>query len=183
MDDDRTDKLNMTKKKILSFFGPRKMREETVVNIRTIADIPPIIDVRQKLGNGNYIGAINSAMEYIENDISKFFNVQFNKKYTTLFNLYKQMVVFEKDISPDIIIDKESFVIETSQIPIPKETKEENLLSAIRKFGIFIYDVYNPMRYARKMELSIDDVVKRMVDIYSYMDLKELYFPDSRTRR
>ncbi len=183
MDDDRKEKMNVTKKKILSFLGPRRFREETVVNIRTITEIPPIIDVRQKFGNGNYIGAINSAMEYIENDISRFFNVQFNKKYTTLYNLYKQLAGFEKDISLDIIIDKESFVIETSQIDIPKETKQENLLSSLRKFGIFIYDVYNPMRYARKMELSIDDIVKRMVDIYSYMDLKEIYFPDSRTRR
>lgn len=170
------------KKKLLEFVKKRS-KEEVVVNIKTITDIPPVQEARKKFGNGNNIGAVNGALNDISSDISRYFNFQFNPKYSMLYNIYKKMVDFEKDISPDIIVDRESFIIESAQIPIPDDGKEANLLSAIRKFGVFIFDVYNPIRYARKLEMSPDDVIKRMVEIYSYMDLKELFYPDSRMRR
>ena len=55
------------KKKLLDFVKKRS-KEEVVVNIKTITDIPPVQEARKKFGNGNNIGAVNGAL----NDISSF---------------------------------------------------------------------------------------------------------------
>jgi hypothetical protein len=176
---------DQAKPKRWSLFGRKKNQTQTekVVEVKTIADIPPIKAVRRYTSENDLVRAAVQGKEFAENDIKRSFSVNFNPNFTTLYNIFKVFKERDGDITDDILVDREIFILQTAGIKPGNNQNDENFLGALRKLAMFIFDVYDRVRFAKDVNLTGDEIVKKLTDIYNYLDVKELYYPDSRNKR
>lgn len=168
-----------------SLFGKRKnnVQTEKVVEVKTIADIPPIKAVRRYASDNELVKAAVQGREFAENDIKRSFNINFNPYNSTLYNIYKMFRERDNEITEDIIVDRETFILQTAAIKPGNTQNDENMLGALRKLAMYIFDIYERARFAKDINLTGEEIVKKLTDIYNYLDVKELYYPESRNKR
>ncbi|MGP6206724.1 hypothetical protein ACNF42_01625 [Cuniculiplasma sp. SKW3] len=188
MDENELMKLlaeDQAKPKKWSLFGRKKSEPQAqkVVEVKTIADIPPIKTVRRYTSENDMVRAAIEGKSFAENDIKRSFSVNFNPNYTTLYNIYRVFKERDSEITNDILVDRETFILQTATIKPGNTQNDENLLGALRKLAMYIFDVYDRARFAKDVNLTGDEIVKKLTDIYNYLDVKELYYPDSRNKR
>ncbi len=161
----------------------RSTQTERVVEIKTIADIPPIRTVRTLASDNDLLKAAIQGREFAEKDIARSFGINFSPNVSTIYNIYTIFKGKDREISEDILVDREAFILQSSVIKSSNNQKDENMMGALRKLGLYIFDIYEKARFARVADFTPDELVKHLTDIYNYLDVKALYYPDERVKR
>ncbi len=165
------------KKGLFSKRKEKKTRDEikTVVHVKTIGDIPPIVEARKDIGENNVRRAVIRGYLATKDDYIKFFGV---KSQT---NEGERAFIIRTLDSVGIKIPEEGYVDGKLIKGIIETVNLENQLpkaSALIKLASFMVNYYEVARYSDQNITDGENVLKMITEIYNYMDITKLYFPD-----
>ncbi len=172
--------LNGKKKKPkkFGFFSrkPAKVREETKVRVKTIMDIPPLVNARRNVGNNDLVKAAIQGKNEAQKDIERYYEINLDSNLPVMASIAKLMRSNNFELSYQAIVDKNTFELETSKI-FGTDEKDMKLMT-LKKFSMYIFDIYLPAMYSQSEDVDGASLVSLLTDIYNYMDLKKLYYID-----
>ncbi|MCL5782762.1 MAG: hypothetical protein M1476_02490 [Candidatus Thermoplasmatota archaeon] len=166
---------------------PRKgkfIREnvETVVEVKTVGDIPPALEARKLIGENNLAKAAAVTFKAARDDYVRFFSSRASVTQGNRHFFMSELASF-KVIVPDIgYVDGTTIVESLDEINVEGE-EQKNRVGALRKLMIFYLNYYEKARFAIQTGYSGEELIDRFSEIYNYMDIMKLYFSDSSERR
>ena len=162
------------------FFNRKKkvVREETQIRVKTILDIPPLVNARRNVGNKEILKAAIEAKRDVQMDIERYFNINLGGNLPNMERIYKVLKESNKDLTEEIIVDPVSLALGTSLIGTKSTGDTQMREMALKKYASFLMDIYLPAAYSQDNEIDGDRIISEVTDIYNYMDIKKLYFVD-----
>jgi hypothetical protein len=161
-----------------SWWGKKKNTGEsqtrTVVEIKTLGDIPPIVEVRKLIGNGDKNEGTVRGFNLAKADIARSFNTaqkpgESNRKF--LVRILREA---------GIEIPDEAYVDNTALKNAMKNSlsvSESNKIDALKKLAFFYIDYYEKAKFSNEVYSTDDDIIDRLMDLYNYLDVAKLYYP------
>lgn len=157
----------------------RKARQEsrTVIKVKTVGDIPPVMSARRQLGNGEVSRAVVEGYNSAKNDYIRQFNVEVDKSMTNRqflireFNAVGIEIPEEGNLDNGVIVDlmeRNVFISET----------DKNRINALRKLASFYIDFYEKVRFSGDPHTDPSMVMEKLEDVYNYLDIMELYYAE-----
>ncbi len=166
------------KPKKRGFFSRRtpQVKEETKIRVKTIMDIPPLVNARRNVGNNEIIkGAIQGKKE-AQKDIERYYNISLDSNLPVLVSIKNAMSNKDFQLRSETVVDHEMFELDTAKLP---NTEEQDMkLMTLKKFSVYVFEVYLPAMYAQTEQIEGSKLVSLLTDVYNYMDLKKLYYLD-----
>ena len=164
----------------LGFFKRKKkvVREETQIRVKTILDIPPLVNARRNVGNKEILKAAMEGKRDVQKDIERYFNINLGGNLPNMERIYKILKDSNKDLSEEITVDPLSLALGTSMIGTKTTGETQMKEMALKKYASFLMDTYFPAVYSQDNEIDGERIVSQLTDIYNYMDIKRLYFVD-----
>ena len=146
----------------------------TVVEIKTLGDIPPIVEVRKLIGNGDKNEGTVRGFNLAKADIARSFNTvqkpgESNRKF--LVRILREA---------GIEIPDEAYVDNTALKNAMKNSlsvSESNKIDALKKLAFFYVDYYEKAKFSNEVYSTDDDIIDRLMDLYNYLDVAKLYYP------
>ena len=174
-------------KKVKKVKKPRRVKEpvesvRTVVEVKTVGDIPPIIEARKSLGNGDIRKAANEGYKTVKKDYLRFFNETTNPSDSNRYFLINSMKKLGINVHESAYVDNTAILRALESEPeIPEGS--DNKFNALRKLAYFYLNYYEKARFSEDMGVDGEEIVEKLSDIYDYMDIMKLYFPDVQIRK
>ena len=164
----------------LGFFKRKKkvVREETQIRVKTILDIPPLVNARRNVGNKEILKAAMEGKRDVQKDIERYFNINLGGNLPNMERIYKILKDSNKDLSEEITVDPLSLALGTSMIGTKTTGETQMKEMALKKYASFLMEIYFPAVYSQDNEIDGERIVSQLTDIYNYMDIKRLYFVD-----
>ena len=168
------------KRKRKGFFSRRKkaVREETQIRVKTILDIPPLVNARRNIGNRDVLKAAIDAKRDVQKDIERYFSINLGGNLPNMGRLYKALKETNKDLTEEITVDPVSLELGTALIGTKSNGDTQMKEMALKKYAAFVMGIYLPAVYSQEEEIEGDKIISMLTDIYDYMDIKKLYFVD-----
>ncbi|MHB8361341.1 MAG: hypothetical protein ACYDAO_04740 [Thermoplasmataceae archaeon] len=170
--------LHPQKKKKRSWWssGNKKRLGETktVVEIKTLGDIPPIVEVRKLIGNGERNEGTVKGFNFAKQDIAKSFGT--NQKPGESNRKFLIRILREAGIE----IPDEAYVDNTAlknAMKHPFLGGETNKIDALKKLAYFYMDYYEKAKFSNEVYSTGDDIIDKLMDLYNYLDVAKLYYP------
>jgi hypothetical protein len=162
------------------FFNRKKkvVREETQIRVKTILDIPPLVNARRNVGNKEILKAAMEGKRDVQKDIERYFNINLGGNLPNMERIYKILKESNKDLSEEIAVDPVSLALGTSLIGTKTTGDTQMKEMALKKYASFLMEIYFPAVYSQDNEIDGERIVSQLTDIYNYMDIKRLYFVD-----
>ncbi|MHB1492602.1 MAG: hypothetical protein ACYCR7_02330 [Thermoplasmataceae archaeon] len=169
--------LTPQKKKRSWWAGGRHTRASetrTVVEIKTLGDIPPIVEVRKIIGNGDRNEGTIKGFNLAKNDISRSFGIaqktgESNRKF--LIRILRELGM---DIPEEANVDNTAL---KNAMRNSHTGSESNKTDAIKKLAFFYMDYYERAKFSDEVYSTGDDILDRLMDLYNYLDVAKLYYP------
>lgn len=166
-------------------------KTKTVLEIKTVDDIPVIKEMRKKIGNGERKEAIIYGYTNLKNDYTRFYGCQ---KYPS-----NRDFILSEISHFDIIPDKTEFL--TDNITIKKliensiynkkeadtthgdagktgSMEKTTRFFAIKKIALFYFNYYEIARFGDYNWEALDEkeIIDPVKDAYNYMDIMKLFY-------
>lgn len=159
----------------------KKVRQEsrTVIKIKTVGDIPPVVSARRHLGNGETSRAIVEAYNSAKNDYIREFNVEVDRSLTNRqflireFNKVGIKIPEEGNLDNGLIVDLMGRNVFTSEY-------SKNRTDALRKLTTFYIDYYERVRFSGPVSDDPATIMEKLEDVYNYLDIMSLYYAELR---
>ncbi len=154
-----------------------KQDSKTVIKIKTVGDIPPVVSARRHLGNGEISRAIIEGYNSAKNDYIREFNVEVDRSLTNRqflireFNRVGIKIPSEGNLDNGIIVDLMGRNVVTSET-------YKNRTNALRKLTTFYIDYYERVRFSGPVNDDPATVMDKLEDIYNYLDIMSLYYAE-----
>lgn len=155
---------------------------ETVVEVKTVGDIPPIVEARKSLGNGDIRGAIINGYKSVKADYIRFFNERGDLNESNRSFIIRSLKQFGLNIPEQGYLDNSAIIDGMNSFKEFSEEKEAKY-NALKKISQFYLNLYEKARFSRDLKFEDEEIVEKMIDVYNYMDIMRLYFPDINIRR
>ncbi|MCL4323070.1 MAG: hypothetical protein M1498_01275 [Candidatus Thermoplasmatota archaeon] len=168
------------KRKRKGFFSRRKkaVREETQIRVKTILDIPPLVNARRNIGNRDVLKAATDAKRDVQKDIERYFSINLGGNLPNMSRLYKALKETNKDLTEEITVDTVSLELGTALTGTKSSGDNQMKEMALKKYAAFVMGIYLPAVYSQDEEIEGEKIISMVTDIYDYMDIKKLYFVD-----
>lgn len=165
------------------FFAKLKKRKKekrgsrTVIKVKTVGDIPPVMSARRQLGNGEVSRAIIEGYNSAKNDYIRQFNVEVDRSLTNRqflireFNSLGITMPEEGNLDNGVIVDlmeRNVFISDT----------DKNRINALRKLTSFYIDFYERVRFSGNAKYDPAGVMEKLEEVYNYLDIMELYYAE-----
>ena len=169
-----------SKRKRKGFFSRRKkaVREETQIRVKTILDIPPLVNARRNIGNRDVLKAATDAKRDVQKDIERYFSINLGGNLPNMSRLYKALKETNKDLTEEITVDTVSLELGTALTGTKSSGDNQMKEMALKKYAAFVMGIYLPAVYSQDEEIEGEKIISMVTDIYDYMDIKKLYFVD-----
>lgn len=160
-------------------FGKRKptFSVNTEIRIRTVGDIPPMIEAKRLIGNGDANAAIVFIFNTAKKDYARFFGVRIDQNEPNRQFLIKSFTSFGIRIPEEGNLDN-TVIQESVNNPPAINDKQINQFSALRKLTTFYIELYEGARFSSGFKGDPELIVERISDVYNYMDIPKLYFSE-----
>ncbi|MCL4306760.1 MAG: hypothetical protein M1592_00690 [Candidatus Thermoplasmatota archaeon] len=169
------------KKQKSRFKGPTMENVETVVEVKTVGDIPPALEARKLIGENDLIGAAKVTFQAAKKDYSRYFGAKLSDSEGSRHFFINELSSMKIKVPENGYVD--SFTImEAFDDVVTTEDDSKNRAQALRKLLTFYLNFYEPARFAQEVSFDGDDLMNRFSEIYNYMDIMKLYFSDSDLR-
>lgn len=168
------------KRKRKGFFSRRKkaVREETQIRVKTILDIPPLVNARRNIGNRDVLKAATDAKRDVQKDIERYFSINLGGNLPNMRRLYNALKETNKDLTEEITVDPVSLELGTALAGTKSSGDNQMKEMALKKYAAFVMGIYLPAVYSQDEEIEGEKIISMVTDIYDYMDIKKLYFVD-----
>lgn len=146
----------------------------TVVEIKTLGDIPPIVEVRKLIGNGDKNEGTVRGFNLAKADIARSFNVvqkpgESNRKF--LVRILREAGI---EIPDEAYVDNTAL---KNALKNSLSSSESNKIDALKKLTFFYTDYYEKAKFSNEVYSTDDDIIDRLMDLYNYLDVAKLYYP------
>lgn len=148
---------------------------ETVVEVKTVGDIPPVLQARKQIGENDLNNAALTLFNAARSDYSKYFlNTKSNGEGNRHF--------FISELSTlDVMVPEAGYVDNTTILDAmdtvdADDEKMGNRINALKKLTAFYLNYYEKARFATNIQFDGEELVARFSEIYNYMDIMQLYF-------
>ena len=162
--------------------GAVESHVERIVEVKTIGDITPIVETRKLIGNEEYRDAVILAYNSVKNDYIRYFSEAPVTNESNRYFFIRSLKKFGIDIPETGYVDNHAIVEAMASAPEPEE-KLADKLSALKKLTLFYLDLYEKARFSKDYVVDEGTIVDRLTDIYNYMDIAKLYFPNVEIRK
>lgn len=174
-----------TGKKKTSFFArffsgteaKRESRPKTIIKIKTVGDIPPIVETRKLLGEGRVREAIMNAYQFAKQDYVRFYNIHLSKSETNRQFIMRSLKELGVNIPENGFVDSHAISDGMNAFVPIKETSLDRF-NALRKLTGFYLDYYEKTRFGETWNPDPDTVIEKLEDIYNYLDIMKLYYAE-----
>ncbi len=155
---------------------------KTVIEIKTVGDIPPIVEARQRISDGELNEAAIEGFRALKKDFIRYFRVEPHSSASNRdFILYTLDAMGHKP-AENASVDNNS-LLDSFNGGQGIESDAKPKYSALKKLTTFYIDYYEKARFSHDLHGDGEDIVDRMADVYNYMDIMYLYFPETSTRK
>ena len=155
---------------------------ERIVEVKTIGDITPIVETRKLIGNEEYREAVILAYNSVKNDYIRYFSEAPVTNESNRYFFIRSLKKFGIEIPETGYVDNHAIVEAMASAPEPEE-KLGDKLSALKKLTLFYLDLYEKARFSKDYVVDESTIVDKLTDIYNYMDIAKLYFPNVEIRK
>lgn len=155
---------------------------ERIVEVKTIGDIEPIVETRKLIGNEEYREAVILAYNSVKKDYVRYFSESAVSNESNRYFFIRSLKQFGIVIPETGYVDNHAIVEAMAAAPEPEE-KLADKLSALKKLTLFYLDMYERARFSKDYMVDESTIMDRLTDIYNYMDIAKLYFPNVEIRK
>ncbi len=155
---------------------------ERIVEVKTIGDIEPIVETRKLIGNEEYREAVILAYNSVKKDYIRYFSESSVPNESNRYFFIRSLKQFGIEIPETGYVDNHAIVEAMAAAPDPDE-KLADRLSALKKLTLFYLDLYEKARFSKDFVVDESTIVDKLTDIYNYMDIAKLYFPNVEIRK
>lgn len=155
---------------------------KTVIEIKTVGDIPPIIEARQAISEGELSQAAINGFRKMKKDYSRYFRLDHVQGSSNRDFLIRTMESMGMQVDERAHVDNLAFAdaFETEE-EVEEQVKPK--FNALKKLTSFYLDYYEKARFSQDLHGDGEDIVDRMIEVYNYMDIMYLYFPEANMSR
>ncbi len=155
---------------------------KTVIEIKTVGDIPPIVEARQAISEGELNSAAINGFRAMKRDYIKYFRVDPVSGGSNRDFIIKTLASMGIGVSENAYVDNLA-ILEALDNDEDAEENSKAKFNALRKLARFYLDYYEKARFSHDLHGDGEDIVDRMVEVYNYMDIMYLYFPEANMKR
>ncbi len=163
------------------FKGPTIENVETVVEVKTVGDIPPALEAKRLIGENDIVGAAKVAFQAAKKDYTRYFGARMSDSDGNRHFFIDELKSMKINVQENGYVDSFT-ILEAFDDVVATEEDSKNRAQALRKLLTFYLNFYEPARFAEEVSFDGDDLINRFSEIYNYMDIMKLYFSESGTR-
>ena len=167
-----------------SIFGMGKKNApagaRTVVNVKNIGDIPPVIEAKRLVGDGKIKAAVIVLYNAAKRDYIRFYGLNSPEGETNRQFIIRSFKSFGVEISEAGYTDNYAILEKVNDPPVINDYKI-NQFNTLRKLTFFYLDFYEKTRFSEDFVADAEVMMERLSDIYNYMDIVRLYFSGAGT--
>lgn len=150
---------------------------ETVVEVKTVGDIPPVLEARKMIGEGDIDLAAKILFKAARDDYTRYFSTSGSSNGNRHFFI-SEISSLKVALPEMAYVDNTTIKESLNRIEInPSDQRMENRVNALKKLASFYLDFYEKARFSKNYDFDGDGLVGRFSEIYNYMDIMALYFP------
>lgn len=157
------------------FRGPTAENVETVVEVKTVGDIPPALEARKKIGENDLIGAAKITFQTAKNDYARYFGAKISDSSGNRHFFISELASLNIKVPEYGYVDSFTILEAFDDAQVTDENVK-NRLMALRKLLSFYLNFYEKARFASEINYDGEDLMNRFSEIYNYMDIMRLYF-------
>ncbi len=148
---------------------------ETVVEVKTVGDIPPVLEARKLIGENDLNKAAQTLFKAARDDYSKYFRTGNNNGDGNRHFFINELASFKVKVQEIGYVDSSTILEAINQV----NAEDENLanrINALKKLTSFYLNYYEKARFSSDYQFDGEELVSRFSEIYNYMDIMQLYF-------
>lgn len=151
---------------------------KTVIEIKTVGDIPPIIEARQAISEGELNQAATEGFRKMKADYSRYFRVDPVRGSSNRDFIIRTLQSMDIGVDESAHVDNLA-MLEAFDVDEDLGESQRPKFNALRKLTTFYLDYYEQARFSQDLHGDGEDIVDRMIEVYNYMDIMYLYFPEA----
>ncbi len=155
---------------------------KTVIEIKTVGDIPPIVEARQKISDGELNEAAIDGYRALKRDYIRYFRVDPQANASNRDFIIRTLKDLGYEAGENASVDNTA-ILDLFNGGKDVDSAIKSKYSALKKLATFYLDYYEKARFSENLHGDGEDIVDRMIDVYNYMDIMYLYFPETSTRK
>lgn len=148
---------------------------ETVVEVKTVGDIPPVLEARKKIGENDLNSAAQTLFKAARTDYAKYFAVGNASNDGNRHFFINELSSLDVKVPEIGYVDNNTILNAMGEIDSDDE-KASNRINALRKLAYFYLNYYEKARFGSEFEFDGEELVSKFSEIYNYMDIMQLYF-------
>ncbi|MCL5437954.1 MAG: hypothetical protein M1148_02000 [Candidatus Thermoplasmatota archaeon] len=167
--------------RLFGFGGAKRknLRVETQYQIKSVADIPPLIEAKKLIGDNKAKEAIIKLFNAAKADYCKYYSVKEDRNEPNRQFLLRSFLQFGIKIPEEGNLDN---IVIQDYINDPPVINDNmiNQFSALRKLTNFYLEFYESAKFSDGFKGDTELIIEKISDIYNYMDIPTLYFSGER---
>lgn len=148
---------------------------ETVVEVKTVGDIPPVLEAKKFLGENDLGSAAKVLFKASRDDYVKFFSVANASSDGNRHFLISELSSFKIKVPEMGYVDNTTIMSSFDKLEANGDDMS-NRINALKKLASFYLDYYEKARYSIDNQFDGEDMISNFSEIYNYMDIMRLYF-------
>ncbi len=166
------------KKQKSRFKGPTMENVETVVEVKTVGDIPPALEARRLIGENDLQGAARLTFQAAKKDYARFFGAKVSETEGNRQFFVNELASLNIKVPEYSLVDSFS-LLEAFESAAASQESTKNRIMALKKILTFYLNFYEKARFGPEVNFDGEDLMNRFSEIYNYMDIMKLYFTES----
>lgn len=180
----RTEKVRTAKSKqvkVNNALPKRKSRfsndgVETVVEVKTVGDIPPVLEAKKMIGEDDLSSAAKILFKAARDDYVRYFRVANSSSDGNRHFFISELSNFKVKVPEMGYVDNYTIMNSLENIPDSEEDSTLNRVNSLKKLASFYLDYYEKARFLGECGFDGEELVAKFSEIYNYMDIMSLYF-------
>lgn len=155
---------------------------KTVIEIKTVGDIPPIIEARQAISEGELNQAAINGFRTMKRDYIRYFRVNPYAGGSNRDFIIRTLSSLGVTVKENAFVDNLAILeaIDGGEESVENDRAKYN---ALRKLTRFYLEFYEKARFSHDLHGDGENIVDKMIEVYNYMDIMYLYFPEANMRK
>lgn len=148
---------------------------EAVVEVKTVGDIPPVIEARKQIGAEDLNGAAQTLFKAAVDDYARSFGAKTAREGGNRNFFISELKDFKIQVPEMGLVDNHTIIEALSKLD-PEGENMTNRVNTLKKLTSFYLNYYEKARFHNDYQFDGDELVSKFSEIYSYMDIMRLYF-------
>ena len=148
---------------------------ETVVEVKTVGDIPPVLEARKQIGESDLNKAAQTLFRAACEDYAKYFRTGNSNNDGNRHFFIKELGTLNVKVPEVGYVDSSTILEAMEKVNLDNENLASRV-NALKKLTSFYLNYYEKARYSGDYDFDGEELVSRFSEIYNYMDIMQLYF-------